>query len=193
MRNRDSKGAARPLWYRLLMGLSPLLFLGSCAGLVPIGMRLADPMTLSPLGSASQAPFPVLVVAGRDSHVLWLKVGETPPPPPGATYLVPLETTTEITAALQKSEGPQAEGTWILNAEPLAADRQRIELYWLADGYSGGIYEATATAVRPLARKLTGPGFVFVGAGVALGLNVVLWGLIFALARRWSGGRGRSN
>jgi hypothetical protein len=51
------------------------------------------------------------------------------------------------------------------------------------DGYFGSVYEATATTIRPMYRKITGPGFAFVFGGLALLMNTALWIAIALLVR----------
>ncbi|MCU1227650.1 MAG: hypothetical protein JWO97_534 [Acidobacteria bacterium] len=73
---------------------------------------------------------------------------------------------------------------WVLNVKRIGPERQRIELYWMNDGYRGGAYEATATSIAPLYRKLAGPLFAAVFGGLATLMSAALWLLIGFLLRR---------
>ena len=101
-----------------------------------------------------------------------------PPPPPGGSYLLPLERTRSIEQYLRDHDTEHREAGWVLRAEGLSADRQRIELFLLGDGYWGGVYEATSTTVTPLYRKITGPGFALIFGFLALMLNAVAWTIV---------------
>jgi hypothetical protein len=154
----------------------PLLFLGSCVSLTPVSMRLAAPMTHSPL-SAPPAEFPVLVVTGERVHIERIDdVSQPPVAKPGSTYLVPLAKVREFQQQLQEpAHRVTDDGGWVLRVEELAPNRQRIDLVWMADGFRGGVYDATPTTITPLYEKLTGPGFAFVSMPIALALNTLLW------------------
>lgn len=169
---------------RTLLIVVPLVFLGSCAALLPLGTRLADPMTRVPVDALPDARFPIVVVSGDDARVQYLDdVRRVPPLPAGASYLIPPGRDVAIERQLNASHRPAAEGGWRLRVRHLAPERQHIELFWIHDGYSGGAYEATRTSVSPRYRKHTGPGFAFVAAGIALLINAVMWTIVFLVTR----------
>jgi hypothetical protein len=143
-------------------------------------MWLADPLTHLPVTHVHFHEFPVLVVAGNQA---WVEQVEdplnVPPPPPGASYLVPPGKAREIEQYLIDHDTRGVDSSWVLNVKTLSPDRQRIELYLWGDGYWGGVYEATATTVAPQYRKATGPGFAFIFGPLALLMNMAFWGTVF--------------
>ena len=163
----------------LLVGvLVPLAFLGSCVALIPPAFRLADPLTHRPVETHSAEPFPVLVVHGDQARVLMLDdLRSIPPLPAGATYLVPQGKEAAFQRDLYAQAPPGVDSSWVLRVKPSAADRQRIELYLMGDGYWGGAYDATHSTVTPRYRKTTGPGFAFIAGSVALATNMGLWAI----------------
>jgi hypothetical protein len=170
-----------------------ILFLGTCAPLLPVSMRLVDPMTHRPL-SAPPAEFPVLVMTGERAHIERIDdVNRPPVARPGSTYLVPLAKVDEIQQQLHEPEHRVADdGGWLLRVEGRGANRQRIELVWLAEGFFGGVYDASPTTITPLYEKLTGPGFALVFGPLATGLNVLLW-LPVWLVLLWRRRRGKTD
>jgi hypothetical protein len=137
-------------------------------------------MTHSPVNQENlRGPFPVVVM---NDDQAWVAMPEdphdVPPPPSGASYLVPLERTRSIERYLRDHDTEHRDSSWVLNVQALAADRQRIELFLLGDGYWGGVYEATATTITPLYRKVTGPGFAFIFGPLALLMNSVVWVIV---------------
>lgn len=157
-----------------------LLFFGTCTALAPVAVRVADPMTHVPLRGID-LPFPVAVMTAGRPHVLYIK--DVMHPPPGS-YLLPTGHDEAIVAALNALGPPDAEGTWVVHVERIDAGRERVELYFMHDGYSGGVYEATATSVRPLYRKFTGPGFGIVCGGLAILASACLCLAVFVIFRR---------
>jgi hypothetical protein len=110
-----------------------------------------------------------------------------PPPPAGASYLVPLDQVERIERELREHDTAQRDSAWVLRVKQMSPDRQRIELFRLGDGTSGGVYEATANTATAQYRKVAGPGFAFVFGPVAFALNTVLWGAglwVFRRSRR---------
>jgi len=162
-----------------------LLSLISCVGLLPAGMWLADPLTHHSLEATGPWPFPVLVVSGDTAKIVMLDdLRSIPAPPEGSSYLVPRGRARAIERLLRENEASDADGGWVLRVKTLSPARQRIELFWMADGYQGGVYEASTQSIRPLYRKLTGPGFSLIFGSAALALNGAIWGAgIFAV--RW--------
>ena len=158
----------------------PVAFVTTCAGFIPPASQLVDPMTHSPVDQANlRAPFPVVVVNGAQ---VWVAMPEDPhnipPPPSGASYLVPIERMRTIERYLRDHDTVHRKSGWVLRVKPLSADRQRIELFLMGDGYWGGAYEATSTTITPLYRKITGPGFAFVFGPLALLMNSVAWAIV---------------
>lgn len=166
--------------------VAAVLFMGSCVAMLPVAVRLADPMTRQPLDSSDGSPFPILVVTGATGRVEMLgNPRQRPVPPPGSTYLVPPGKSEEIEQYLWRHEPRRdGDGSWTLRVEERSPALQRIELLWSGDGFSGGVYDAESTRVTPLYRKLTGPGFAFMFGPLAIALNLGLWALVRFLWRR---------
>ena len=159
-----------------------VLFLGSCVGFLRPAAKLADPMTHWPVDHQNlRGPFPVVVVRENEA---WVEQPNdphsVPPPPPGASYLIPLDRVRDIERYLRDHDAVHKESDWFLNVTSLSPDRQKVELILLGDGYWGGVYEATATTVSPLYRKVTGPGFSFIVGCLAILMNVAAWVLVVA-------------
>jgi hypothetical protein len=163
----------------------PLLFLGSCTALLPLARRIADPRTHVPVERLPEGQFPVVVFRGDAARVEFLRdLRHLPELDAHSSYLVPAAKEEAVQRALNDRVPPHADGMWVLDVRQLAPDRQHIELYWMQDGYAGGGYEATRRTIAPRYRKITGPGFAFVFGGVAVLINVGIWGAIL-LAMRW--------
>lgn len=160
-------------WLRLSLFM---LFVATSAALLRVSVRIADPMTHVSL-HAVQSPFPIILISrGSHSDLLLINDIDNPPPAPaGCSYLIPSGDEQAVVDSLNRRLPHEAEGTWVVRVERPAAGRQRMELYYMADGYSGGVYDATERSVRPLYRKITGPGFAFVFGGLALLLNSGVW------------------
>ena len=168
-----------------------ILFMGSCSALLRPAAKLADPMTRRPFRVDEGMPFPVLIVRNDRSSVLLVGPPYSSPRlKAGESFLVPESREREIEKQLATSRREDAEGGWAIDVANIGRDRQEIELYWVNDGYAGGVYEATSTSVRPLYRKTTGPGFAFVFGAIALGINFAAWWL-GALLVRWFRARNR--
>ncbi len=155
-------------------------FMASCAGFLQPALQLADPLTHRPIEHDSRGGgFPVVVVHGDQA---WVAMPEDPwnipPPPTGASYLVPLDRTASIEQYLRENDTEHRDSGWVLRVEALSANRQRIELFLMGDGYWGGVYEATSTAVTPLYRKVTGPGFALIFGPLSFLLNSVAWVIV---------------
>jgi hypothetical protein len=138
--------------------------------------------------SRFREPFPVLVVEGEKA---WVSMAEEPyripPPPPGASYLVPPEKAPRLEQYLREHDTVHQQSSWVLRVKPVSAGQQRIELFLMGDGYWGGVYDATRDTATPRYRKITGPGFAFIFGPVALLLNGAAWGagyLAVSLVRR---------
>ena len=148
----------------------------SCAALVLPSFELAQPFTHLPVDRLSD-PWRVVVIQGDKA---WIQESadpwQVPPPPPGASFLVPPNRTKEIQRYLTDHDDRlRKTWFWVLKVECIDDSRQRIELRSQGDGFRGGVYEATATTARPLYRKLTGPGFAWVAEVLALLINSLLW------------------
>ncbi|HET7436051.1 MAG TPA: hypothetical protein VFN10_15180 [Thermoanaerobaculia bacterium] len=166
----------RALWIVLLS----VLFIGSCTALIKPATRLADAKTIVPLAAAPDRPFPLLVLRnGVPEIVRVTDLRAIPPLPAGTTYLVP-EGAEESIA--RRVTPPHADGRWVLHVQRLAPAQQRIELYWMHNGYAGGIYDATATHVMPRYRKITGPGFAFIVLRIAAGISLAICAAVVAAA-----------
>lgn len=147
-------------------------------------MRIADPMTHVRVDLLDR-PFPVVVMTGGVPRVQRIQdFRRVPMLPSGSSYLIPEGQDDVIQTQLNEHLPPHVDGGWVLRVRQLTPQRQHIELFWMNDGFSGGVYEATASSFLPRYRKMTGPGFAFVFGGIAYLINVVMWAVI-ALAIRW--------
>lgn len=145
--------------------------------------RLADPMTLIDVRALPGYRFPIVVVTAGVPHVaLERDPWHIAPPPRGSSYFVNPAHAAELQRALNAAP-PPPDGGWRLRVEELGLKRERIELTFVHDGYDGSIYEATPTSIRPLQRRLTGPGFAILVGDCALAMNAVVW--IVAVIARW--------
>jgi hypothetical protein len=170
-------------WRLVSSVVGPVLFVATCAQLLAPAARVVDPMTHIPVGSMPEEAFPVLVMRVGVPHVALVRdVRALPPLLPGESYLVPDGEDERIEQKLRAAQQGERFGVWKLRVQRLAAGRQEIELFWASDGYHGGGYEATATAVAPKYRKVTGPGFALFFGGLALLVNIVLWSPVVLLA-----------
>jgi hypothetical protein len=143
---------------------------------IPVGARLTDDMTNLPLSMDRDRQLPIVLVKGQRAFVqLHRDPYHVPAPPEGWTYLIAPARAEEVEAQIRRQQDPKADGGWRLRVQPLEGQKQHIELNWVDDGYSGAVYEATATSVRPLYWKSTGPGYAFIFGGVAFLLNVLSW------------------
>lgn len=164
----------------------PILFLGSCTAFLPLGRDIADPMTHMAVERLPEMRFPLVVIARGAPRVLLLTdPHRLPALPPDASYLIPEGADQSVETALNASLRAGTEGGWVLRVRRRTPTEQRIDLVWMNDGYAGGVYEATATTIRPLYRKFTGPGFAFLFGGVALVLNAALWTVLLVGIRWW--------
>lgn len=155
----------------------PVLFLATCAGLLRPAAKIADPITNVAPDRVQDTRFPVLIMKDGGHRILIVDASQPIPAlPPGSSYLVPLSAEKTVERALQAK-------SWRLRVERLAPDRQRIEIDHVDDGYRGAAYEATASSLKLRHLKITGPGFAFVSGGLALLMNLALWG-VGALALR---------
>ena len=158
-----------------------VLFVASCTGFIGPAADLVDPMSHCPVDAKNleDLPFPVLVVKGDEA---WVERPSNPhsagPPPPGASYLIPLDRTREIERYLRDHDTVHRKSGWVLNVTSVSANRQNVELFLMGDGYWGGAYEATATTITPLYRKVAGPSFAIVFGSVALMMNVSAWAVV---------------
>src|ERR1043166_4618355 len=135
---------------RLACILLPLAFVGTCFALLPLGSNLADPITNASLESAPDMRFPVLVMTGETARVQLLQdLRRIPKLPTGSSYLVPRGREKAVQAAINANRSAGIEGGWVLRVRPMTPERQRIELFWMNDGYRGLVYEATRTTISP--------------------------------------------
>lgn len=172
---RRTRLRIRPLSCLLLL----LAFVASCSALVPVGIRIADPMTHRPVVDLPERPFPVVLVTGNTAHLLRLRdLRQIPEAPAGSSYLIPSGMDKAIEKQLNEQLSKHVEGGWVLRVRRLTPERQHIEFFWMNDGYSGGAYEATSSSITPRYRMTTGPGFAFVFGGVALLINIALWSIV---------------
>jgi hypothetical protein len=177
----------KPWRRRLGCYLLPLLFVGSWVAFLPLGTRLAEPMTHVAVRAVPDRAFLVVVMDGDVPRVSSIgDVTRIPAPPEGASYLIPAGQERVVEARLNADAPRDADGRWVLSVKQVAVDRQHIELYRMNDGYWGNGYEATPSSITPRYRKITGPGFAFVVGRYALLLNAAVWAgvaLVFWLAR----------
>lgn len=164
--------------------LLPLLFLGSCAALAPVGMSLADPMAHAPLAASAARPFPVLAINGRVPRVIFISdLHDMPKLGPGSSFLVPPGQERDVERQLNARLSPHVEGRWALRVRRKTAQSQHLQLYWVNDGYCGGGYDATSVTIVPRYRMSTGPGFAFIAGGIALLINVAMWSAVAIVLR----------
>lgn len=173
----------------LTVVLIAVSFIGSCGALLLPALRLTDSWTHVPLDRTPSQGFPVLVIKGEEPRIVMAgDPRNLPPLAVGETFLVPDGKERAFHEVINADAPVGRDSSWILRVDRLAPGRQRIELYLMGDGFSGGVYEATHTAVTPLYRKHTGPGFSWIFGTAALAMNVVLWSIAFgglAVFRRW--------
>jgi len=158
--------------------LTPMAFVASCTCLLPVAARLVDPLTRRPVMDGFEEPFPILVVKGETAWVAMVEDPlKVPPPPPGATYLVPPGEERRVERYVREHDPatPERDSGWVLQVTGKGAGRQQIELFLMGDGYWGGAYDATSTTVRPRYRKITGPGFALVFGSLATAMNLACW------------------
>jgi hypothetical protein len=141
-------------------------------------------MTAVPVRSHPSTPFLVVVMTDNMPSVARLNAPYLAPKlSAGSSFLIPDGQEDAVEEQLNVSANPGGDGAWELRVRSLSAGRQRIELCLVNDGYFGSVYEATATTIRPMYRKITGPGFAFVFGGLALLMNTALWIAIALLVR----------
>lgn len=145
---------------------------------LPLGVRIAEPMTHMPIGELPEMPFPILVMRGSTPAVVLVReLRQLQPLPAGSSYLIETDRISTVQRELAR------QGQWTLTVRSIGADRERIELYWTDDGYNGGVYEATPTTIVPLYRKYTGPGFALVVGGVAFAIAAFAWAAAYLVYR----------
>ena len=166
-------------------------FLGSCAALLEPARRLADPMTHRALSATDVQRFPLVVVReGRPELIMLTDLRQAPALPAGATFLIPSGKEKSFEQYLYDHAPHGRDSSWVIHVDRMSATNQRIELYLFGDGYWGGAYDATASSITPLYRKITGPGFAFIVGGLATLMNLALWAggrtVVRAARRRWT-------
>src|SRR5205823_6561556 len=106
--------------------LMPIAFVGSCTALIPPAMRLADPLSHSPIDAGHAGPFPILVVRNDEPRVLMLEnVHVVPALADGETYTVPPGKDAAFERYLNDRAPHGRDRAWVLSVERLAAGRQR--------------------------------------------------------------------
>jgi hypothetical protein len=169
-------------WRGLLFAI---LFAGTCGAMLRPAIRISDSQTHYPIDWQPARSFPLIVMNGHTPNLVIAKnPHQIPPLPAGSSYLIPSGADRAIQDRLNERLHDPNDGMWVLNVERIEPQRQRIELYWMNDGYSGGAYEATATSITPLYRKLAGPLFAAVFGGLAALMSAALWLIIGFLIRR---------
>src|SRR5688572_23366757 len=99
---------------KLLIWILPLVFLGSCVGLLEPAARLADPLTRKPIDDRSYGPFPVLVVSADTAWVDMVgNPSEIPPPPTGASFLVPPGKVPYFEKYIREHDSSQTDSNWV--------------------------------------------------------------------------------
>ena len=152
--------------------LKGLFFAVTVAASIPLGVRIAEPLTHLPPTWKDGRGFPVLVLRGNTVRIAYLRDSSNSATlRPGETYLVPLSQQAAIAKQLFETDGR----SWVLNVSSHSPTSQRVELFILNDGYWGGGYLATSTAVDPLYWKITGPGFTMIFGGIAVAIAAGLW------------------
>lgn len=155
---------------------SAALFLATLPLFLAPSARLADPMTILDVRALPGHRFPIVIVTADAPRVVLERVPwHIAPPPRGSSYLVGAAHSAESQRRLNAALAGADAGSWRLHVEELGRDRERIELTFVQDSYDGSIYEATATSIRPLQRRFTGPGFGIVVGFLALAMNAAAW------------------
>lgn len=159
----------------------PLLFVATCTPLLKPAAQMTDSYTHVPIDREPQRTFPLVVMTRNMPHLVMAETAhQIPPLPAGSSYLIPIGADRAIQDRLNE-QIPNRDGGWKLDVERITPGHQRIELYWLNDGYSGGAYDATATSITPLYWKITGPGYAFIFGGPAMLMTAALWLMVALL------------
>jgi hypothetical protein len=165
----------------------PLLFVATWTAMVPAAIRLADSQTHFPPDRQPLRHFPLIVMTGSTPQLI---IAETPhripPLPAGSSYLIPAGADRAIENRLNERHHDNR-GRWVLSVRRTAPGYQRIELYWLTEGYSGGAYDATATSITPRYLKLASRVFPAIVVGVAFLMTAALWLIVALLFRQFQG------
>jgi hypothetical protein len=148
--------------------------------------KILEPSTHVPIDMKWARRFPIVVMEGDAPRVYFAEYPrQMPPLPPRSSYLIPAGADRAVQDRLNEQREPGSEGVWVLHITRVDAGRQRIELYWMNDGFSGGGYEATASSITPLYRKITGPGFMIWAVEVAAIATTVIGAVLALLIRRF--------
>jgi hypothetical protein len=153
-----------------------LLIFVSFVGMLPLSVRIADPLFTRPFDPRIPSPvlmiFPDRVEIRSDG-----KFSEISPRPKGApyTFAVPPSQWAWVKEQLQRAPPPRPGSTWNLKIRQIENGKQRIELEAQRDGVAGLIYDASPDEIVPVASRIAGPGAAFLFAMIDTGLCCALW------------------
>jgi hypothetical protein len=153
-----------------------LLIFASFAGMLPLSVRIADPLFTKPFDA--RIPSPVLMIFSDRVEVRSDgKFSEISPRPKGSTYTfsVPPSQLAWVKEQLKRAPPPRAGSTWNLKIHQIENGKQRIEIEAQRDGIAGLIYDATPDEIVPVASRIAGPGAAFLFALIDTGLCCALW------------------
>ena len=152
--------------------LKVLAFAALLVACIPLGVWIADPLTHRPLTWKDGRGFPILVVRGQTARLGYLRDSiNSAALQPGETYLIPVSQRQAFERQLFETD----RRGWVLKIAGHGPTSQHVELFTLNNGYWGGVYVATSSAVEPLYWKHTGPGFAFIFGGIATLIASAIW------------------
>ena len=121
------------------------LLVVSFISLLPISVRLGDPLFTYPFRTGWQYDYPVLLVWPDRVEVRWFHdISELSPRPLNAhyTFSVAPERQAWVENEVRSTPGPNgADSGWVIHVKQLGPSRQQIQLELLRNGITGLIYE----------------------------------------------------
>ena len=159
-----------------------LLLTVAFLGLLPVSVRIADPLFTHRFQTGWQYSYPVLLVWPDHVEMKWFHdLAEISPRRRGADYTFNVAPELQRWVEQQVRSTPLPEGVdagWVIHVKQLGPSRQRITLEVLGDGITGLIYEAGPDAIVPLKSRLAGP----LDSLAILAVHLPLWGSFRLLA-----------
>ena len=120
----------------------PIAFIGSCIAMIPPALHLTDSMTHLALDDAVHTSFPVVVVNGDQARIVMTDTPHVPPPPTGASFLIPLDQVERIERQVSEStDTVHRDSAWVLRV------KQRCPIARILN------YSYRATAFRAVSTK----------------------------------------
>jgi len=172
----------RKVWWIV----TPILLVGSCAGLFPVSWHLSDQLVNRPIDAGTQ--FPVLLVWPNRIEIRQIaQTSVISPRPADAAYhfRIPSERLAWVEGEVRRYPSRNPGASWLLKVHDLEDGRQRVQLELFGDGIRGVVYDATDREIVPVYSRLTGPGFAFTVLKVNVMLWSVLWLAIYIGLRAW--------